>query len=166
MDNMGKRDANEADLLQNEKNTKEKKSSKMDSSPNAKLVNVSLKLRKATSTMSQKMGEIYVAQTETVDALNYQGCFIESVSNKLSDLEKRDKGKEKFLSKELRSTKEQLANVNAKVEANTKELKSCNMKVNGIAENKDENCKEVAVKFFRNLVPNLKMKNSHCVQGW
>lgn len=135
---------------------KDPKASKLDSSPNSNLMNVSHKLRKATSTMSQKMGEIYVAQTKTVDALNFQGCFIESVNNKLVDLEKRDMEKKKqidILSRELRSTKERLTAVNAKVDENTKELKSCYIIVNGIAEGKDENCKEVALKFFRNLVP-------------
>lgn len=153
---MGKRDASAANLSNSENYTKESKTIKVEISPNSKLVDVSHKLRKATSTMSQKMGEIYVAQTETVDALNYQGCFIESVSNKLTDLEKRDREKDRkinHLSKELRSTKEELASENLKVDENTKELKSCNMIVNGIAENKCENCKKVAVKFFRNLVP-------------
>lgn len=107
--------------------------------------------------MSQKMGEIYVAQTETVDALNFQGCFIENVNNKLVDLEKRDIERKKqidTLSRELRSTKEELSLVNTKVNENTKELRSCNMIINGIAKDKDENCKDVSLKFFRNLVPN------------
>lgn len=108
--------------------------------------------------MSQKMGEIYVAQTEAVDALNFQGCFIESVNNKLMDLEKRDVERKKqmdVMSRELRSTKEQLMEVNSKVDENSKELHSCNMIVNGITEVTDENCKEVSLKFFRNLVPNF-----------
>lgn len=154
---MVKRGAEEANLSKNKEEAKDSKASKLDTSPNSKLINVSQKLRRATSTMSQKMGEIYVAQTETVDALNFQGCFIENVNNRLVDLEKRDTERKKqidTLSKELRNTKEQLSLVNTKVNENTKELRSCNMIINGIAEGKDEDCKDVSLKFFRNLVPN------------
>lgn len=115
---MVKRGAEDANLSQNKEEAKDSKASKLETSPNSKLVNVSLKLRKATSTMSQKMGEIYVAQTETVDALNFQGCFIESVNSKLVDLEKRDMERKKEInapSSELRSTKEKLSAVNKKV---------------------------------------------------
>lgn len=104
---MVKRGAEEANLSKNNEESKDSKASKLDTSPNTKLINVSQKLRKATATMSQKMGEIYVAQTETVDALNFQGCFVESVNNKLIDLDKRDMERKKqidTLSRELRST--------------------------------------------------------------
>lgn len=149
-----KRDAGEADLSASKE---EAKMSKTGSSPGTKLVNVSMKLRQTSSTISQKMGEIFVSQTEAVDAINFQSCFIESVNTKISALNERDKEKQiqiDNLAQELRTTKDQLSKVNLQVDENTKEIKSCNMVINGITEKKDENCKEVALTFFRNLVTN------------
>lgn len=72
-----KRDAGEANLSSSKE---EAKMSKTEGSPDTKLVNVSMKLRQTSSTVSQKMGEIYVSQTEAVDAINFQSCFIEKNS--------------------------------------------------------------------------------------
>lgn len=56
-------------------------------------------------------------------------------------LDAKDKEKQNQidnLARELRNTKDQLNKVNVKVDDNTKELKSCNMVINGITEKKDE----------------------------
>lgn len=112
--------------------------------------------------MSQKLGEMYVSQAETVDAVQFQGGFIETVSKKILSLEQKDSDKEKRieeLTTELRLTREQLGDIRADVNKNKRELKSNNMIINGFKEQNNENCIEATVNFLKKLVPELKAEH-------
>lgn len=110
------------------------------------------------SAVSQKLGEIFVTQSEANEALQFHGGFIEMVSTRLLKLEQREREREKQitdLKNELLSTKEELSSVKTEVKENTKEIKGNNMIINGLKEPANENCKDTAVDFLRKLVPEL-----------
>lgn len=136
------------------------KSNKMEKEENVKGAICGLKtiLQKDVETLSQKIGEIYVSQTENIDAVQFQSGFIETVSSKLIDLERKERERDRKiddLSDELRATKEELSKVKVDVSENKRELKSNNMIVNGFQEKPNEKCIEASVAFLKKLVPEL-----------
>lgn len=156
---MPKRDATEAKLSPKGEGVKSNKMDKgSDESVKGAIGGLKTILQKDVETLSQKIGEIYVSQTENIDAVHFQGGFIETVSGKLLDLERRERERERRiddLSDELKATKDELSKVKVDVSDNKKELKANNMIVNGFKEKPDEKCIEASVAFLKKLVPEL-----------
>lgn len=114
------------------------------------------------SAVSQKLGEIYVSQMEAVDAVQFHGGFLETISTRLLNMEDREREREKKiadLNKKLITTQEELSTVKAAVKENTKEIKGNNMIVNGLKELANKNCKDTAVDFLKKLVPDIKAEH-------
>lgn len=156
-----KRDAEDANLSPKDPGAK---SNKMDGDETVKGAICGLRsiLQRDVETVSQKIGEIYVSQSETVDAVQFQGGFIETVSRKLLDLEKKQRDSDRKmedLTDELRATQEELSKVKVDVNENKKELKSNNMVISGFPEKPSEKCIENTVTFLRKLVPELKAEH-------
>lgn len=156
----GKRDAEDANLSPPPKEP-EAKSNRMDGEDSVKNAICGLRsiLQRDVETVSQKIGEVYVSQSEAVDAVQFQGGFIETVSKKLIELESRERDRHKKiedLSDELRATNQELSKVKVDVNENKKELKSNNMIISGFREQPNEKCVESTVTFLKKLVPELK----------
>lgn len=154
---MPKRDASDADLSPKGETAK---SNKMETDTTVKGAICGLRtiLQKDVETISQKMGEIYVSQSENIDAVQFQSGFIETVSTKLIDMERRERERDRKiddLSDELKATKEELTKVKIDVSDNKKVLRSNNMIINGFQEKTGEKCIEASVEFLKKLVPEL-----------
>lgn len=157
---MAKRNAEDASLSPQHQDSKIGKihtDSTMDL-PNLELESLKGKLKKDITTVTKKLGDLYVMQSESVETLQFHTGFIESVSNRLLTLEKKEKEKDcKIfdLENELFATKDELGKVKNDVRENTNDRKSANMIVNGLREEPNEDCNTIALSFLRKLIPDL-----------
>lgn len=158
---MAKRNASDASLSPQDLDSKAGKMQPTDL-PNDSLEGqigaVREQLKKDISTVSQKLGDLFATQSEAIDAIQFQGGFVESVSNRLLDLERKEKEKDLKINKlqsELFVTKEELGKVKSETRENTNERRSANMVVNGLRESTEEVPMNVALSFVQKLIPDF-----------
>lgn len=154
-----KRGVEVANLSSHDEESKQHKLSTHDTS-----VKISgSKFKEDISSLTQKLGEVYVAQVETADTVQFHTGFIETVSSRLLTLEQKERERERKyleLETELITTKEELNKVRTDVKDIGKDVRSCNMIINGLKEKANENCKNAALDFLRKLIPDIK---SDCI---
>lgn len=108
--------------------------------------------------ISKKVGEFMITQSATIQATNFQCDFLEEVHDRHIDSELRatttDK-KVEVIAQQVKANTTKIEQVHQEVRQNTKDIKYRNLVLNGIPENKDEVTLDVAVKFLKNIDPNL-----------
>lgn len=157
-----KRDVGIANLSAQDDESKQTKVDVGEGSPQSMVKELRQTLKDDIAAVSQKLGEMYVSHTETKDALQFHTGFMETVSTRLLNLERREKEREEklaHLATELTNTKEELSTVKVNVKENTKDIKSNNMVINGLKESVNENCRETAINFLKKLVPDIKSEH-------
>lgn len=86
---MPKRDASDANLSPKGETAKSNKMEGEDSIKGA-IGGLKITLQKDVEALSQKIGHIYTSQADSIDAVQSQGGFIETVSSRLIDMERRE----------------------------------------------------------------------------
>lgn len=115
-------------------------------------------LRDEIKMVSKKIGDLYTAHAETVSSVNFHGNFLETLSEKIHNLDRNLKiNEKKTWATELkqRKTDYKLDKVSKDVRDNTKAIKQKNLVINGLVEPKNENSVITAVTFLKNLVPDI-----------
>lgn len=99
-------------------------------------------MNESVGAVSGKLGELYISHAATIASVNFQNDFVETLNSKMNELTEREKARDKKIEEmafELLETKATLRSVHKETRENTMELKSKNLVINGIPENKDEN---------------------------
>lgn len=158
---MAKRNASDASLSPDITECKAGKMQSVDLHDNPfkeEIRDVREQIKKDISTVSQKLGDLYGMQSEAIEAIQFQGGFVENVSNRLLNLERSEKEKNRKINDlecELISTRDELGKVKLEARENTIERRSANMVVNGLRETKDEVPISVAFNFVLKLIPDF-----------
>lgn len=117
--------------------------------------------------VSKKIGDLYIAHTDSVSSLNFHGNFLETLSEKTQGLDIKSKDNEKKLLEadlKQRKTDYRLSKVAKDVRDNTKAVKQKNLVINGLSEAKGENTLITAVTFLKNLVPDI--NSTHILKAY
>lgn len=124
-------------------------------------------MNESVGAVSGKMGELYISHAATIASVNFQNDLVETLNSKMNNLAERERARDNKIEEltfELLETKATLRNVQKETRENTQEIKSKNLVINGIAEQKDENVIQTAVKFIRNVDPHFsseKIENAY-----
>lgn len=108
--------------------------------------------------MSQKFGELVLAHTDSVASLKFHDNFLETLNDKFRTLSRDHKSNEALLVKgemERKELRSDIARVERYTQDNSKEIKSNNIIVSGLKENKNENILLTVVTFLKKIVSSI-----------
>lgn len=105
--------------------------------------------------ITTKLGEVYTAQAQTMEAVSFHGQHLLTLSEELAALKIEVREKDKVISKLTGSWRDSLYKMKRDVDENTKERRNRNMVINGLPESPSENCVKVVVEFLKRIVPKI-----------
>lgn len=120
---------------------------------------VKTKLDEQVGSLTTKLGEAYFAQTEALQAMNFQSKQIAGLSDELTALRLEVKEKDRTIDKLSKNANEKYDYLKKEVDENTRERRSRNMVINGLPESNNENCMNTVVEFLKRLVPKITAKD-------
>lgn len=119
------------------------------------LVDLKSELDEGIGSITSKLGDVFNAQSQTMEAVGFHGQHLATLSAELAALKIEVKEKDKVISK-LTST---CTRMKRDVDENTKDRKNKNMVINGLPESPNENCLCVVVEFLKRLVPTVSVSD-------
>lgn len=124
-------------------------------------------LRDEIATISRKIGEICLSHGSTITSLQFHSDYLETLSKKVTDLNldgtNRDTRMDK-IEQIARQHNNRLVKIDRNVQDISRDAKSKNIVVNGLAEKKEENPVKAAVKFLKNIssgISAIDIENAH-----
>lgn len=119
-------------------------------------------LRDEIAMVSKKIGEICVSHGSVVNSLQFHSDYLESLNNKMSNIDLgaqiRD-GRMDKIEHGIREQKTKLTYVNREVQDYGREVKAKNIVINGLSEKKGENTVKVAATFLKNFATSIDAKD-------
>lgn len=119
------------------------------------LANVKCKLNEDVGSITTKLGDVYTAQAQTMEAVSFHGQHLLTLSEELAALKLEVQEKDKVINKLTGSWRDSLNKMKRDVDENTKERRNRNMVINGLPESPKENCVKTVVEFLKKIVPTI-----------
>lgn len=110
------------------------------------------------ASITKKIGEICLSHGSVITSLQFHSDYLESLSGRLTDLSLDGKIRDTRIDRSEQKAQQQnnkLITISRDVQDIAKDAKSKNIVINGLLEKKGESATKTAVKFLKNISPNV-----------
>lgn len=119
------------------------------------LANVKFELKDGIGSITTKLGEVFTAQSQIMEAVSFHGQHLLTLNEELAALKIEVQEKDKVINKLTGSWRDSLTKMKRDVDENTKDRRNRNMVINGLPESPNENCVKVVVEFLKKIAPSI-----------
>lgn len=115
-------------------------------------------MKSEIDSLTKRVGDLFVMSSESVSTLNFHGNFLQTINDKLRDMDEMIRSNEKKRQKDAlnsRKTAYKLEKVSRDMQDYVRESKQRNIVINGLKETKSENTLITVITFLKNLIPDI-----------